>query len=333
MRPQKCSEEDYIQWLIASPKTASQTEAAKCCPKDMAHDAIRRMLLRTEPNTQALWLEAKEQVNRNGGFLVLDDTMIDKPYAKNIAMVTHNWSGKHKRLCKGITVVTMIWTDGTKMIPVDLRVYNKEHDGKSKNDHFRELLQVAKERGFINPTILFDSWYASKDNMRFIQQLGWRFYTQLKSNRRVHLEEVSHRPTIPLRKLISGKEGDIICLKGAEDLPPLRVFRVSYRSIPRYSCTNDLSLDLAECKELSRIRFAIEHFHRGLKQECNIERCSCRDERIQRNHILFAFRAFLRLEVYRNSMKLAPAEFCAKIIRDSIQKYLANPYLIIPGFA
>lgn len=35
-------------------------------------------------------------------------------------------------------------------IAVDYRIYDKGTDGKTKNDHFYEILSLAKERG-INP--------------------------------------------------------------------------------------------------------------------------------------------------------------------------------------
>ena len=40
----------------------------------------------------------------------------------------------------------------------------------------------------------------------------------------------------------------------------------------------------------------IEGYHRGLKQECHIERCQARKARKQRNHIMLALRAFVCLE-------------------------------------
>jgi putative transposase len=44
------------------------------------------------------------------------------------------------------------------------------------------------------------------------------------------------------------------------------------------------------------VSFAIENYHRELKQNCGVERCQARSERAQRNHIGLALRAFLRLE-------------------------------------
>ena len=38
-----CTAEDYIQWLIASPKNATMTEASRCSPEPQAHDTFRHL--------------------------------------------------------------------------------------------------------------------------------------------------------------------------------------------------------------------------------------------------------------------------------------------------
>ena len=48
---------------------------------------------------------------------------------------------------KGINLLTLLWTDGDRHIPCDYRLYDKAHDGFSKNDLFGQLLRAAKERG------------------------------------------------------------------------------------------------------------------------------------------------------------------------------------------
>ena len=50
MNPPKCQAEDYMQWLIASPKVISCTQAAKASQL-AAHDAYTRLLERLEPNS------------------------------------------------------------------------------------------------------------------------------------------------------------------------------------------------------------------------------------------------------------------------------------------
>ena len=82
---------------------------------------------------------------------MLDDTTLDKPYAKRMELVSRHWSGKHKRVVWGINLLTLLWTDGNALIPCDFRVYDRPLSGLTKNDHFRRMLEVAERAGLSAP--------------------------------------------------------------------------------------------------------------------------------------------------------------------------------------
>jgi hypothetical protein len=103
-----------------------------------------------------------------------------------MALVTRHWSGKHRRVVQGINLITLLWSDGDRCIPCDYRLYDKPTDGATKNDHFRQMLATAHERGFQPECVLFDSWYSSLENLKTVRGYGWRWLTQLKSNRLVN---------------------------------------------------------------------------------------------------------------------------------------------------
>jgi hypothetical protein len=63
--------------------------------------------------------------------------------------------------------------------------------------------------------------------------------------------------------------------------------------------TSDLDMTAATRKQVADEEPAIEQYHRGLKQCCGVERCQAWAERAQKNHILFAIRAFVRLAYQR----------------------------------
>jgi putative transposase len=44
---------------------------------------------------------------------------------------------------------TVVWTYNDVIIPIDFRIYDIDTDGKTKNDHFLDMLHKAEERGFI----------------------------------------------------------------------------------------------------------------------------------------------------------------------------------------
>jgi putative transposase len=164
MSQPKVTESQFIDFLIATPSQATATEAQRSQPdtaEPAAHDAYTRLLYRLEPDSDALWVEAQTDVRRTSGMLILDDSVLDKPYARKMGLVHHLWSGKHHRVVKGIALLTLLWTDGDRHLPCDYRLYDRPNDGKTKNDHFGDLLRAAKERGFAPECVLFDGWYAA----------------------------------------------------------------------------------------------------------------------------------------------------------------------------
>ena len=61
MNPSKVTDEDYINFLIATPKVYSATEAARVQsekPMIPAHDTFIRLLHRLELDAATLWREA-----------------------------------------------------------------------------------------------------------------------------------------------------------------------------------------------------------------------------------------------------------------------------------
>jgi hypothetical protein len=54
--------------------------------------------------------------------------------------------------------------------PIDFRIYAPDGDGKTKNEHFREVFLAAiKDKKLKALIILFDSWEASVENLKLIE--------------------------------------------------------------------------------------------------------------------------------------------------------------------
>lgn len=334
MNPRRCDDHDYIQFLIAAQTRYTCVEAARCQPERNAapsHDSLNRLLNEVSPDTEDLWQEAQGLVDRKQGSLVLDDSTLDKFHAKKIELVTRHWSGKHRRVVQGINLLSIVWTDGDSVVPCDFRVYHKATDEQTKNDHFRELLRVARERGFQPRCVLFDSWYSSLKNLKTLREYGWRWLTRLKSNRQVNPDDTGNAAVSSLE---IPPEGRIVHLKGYGFI---RVFRTvapnGDAEHAHYWATDDLSMAEAERQELEIQGWQIETYHRGIKQCCGIERCQVRKAEAQKRHLLLALRAFLRLEVHRMETKQSWYESKVAIVRDAIRSYLANPSFLLHSTA
>src|SRR5262245_30528396 len=115
MNPARCTDSSYIDFLVATPQVCSATEAARVQPpqpRPPAHDAFTRLLHRLEPAPDTLGQEVQPLVRPDGGVLVLDDSTLDKPFAKKVELVTRHWSGRHHQVVRGINLLTLLGTDG-----------------------------------------------------------------------------------------------------------------------------------------------------------------------------------------------------------------------------
>ena len=327
MNPPKYQAIDYINFLIASQKAYSCCEAERVHPgseRSPAHDAINRLLHRHEPSSKELWQEAEPYIELNHGVLVLDDTMVDKLYAQRMDLVSRQWSGKHKRVVKGINLTTLLWSDGDKHIPCDYRLYEKAVDGATKNDHFRAMLTTAHERGFRPECVAFDSWFSALANLKLIDRYGWRWLTRLKRNRLVNPDRSGNRA---ISEIDIGAQGRIVHLK---DYDMIRVFKiVAPDGDIDYWATNDLKMDELQRLKWADCEWSIEEYHRGLKQCCGVERAQVHSSRAQRHHIGFAIRAFLRLEMHWFTTGVSWYEAKLRIIRDAVRSYLAAPTITL----
>jgi hypothetical protein len=326
MNTPRCSDESYIDFLVASQGRVSCSEAARVQPRSPfapAHDAFTRLLNRQEPDPEILWREAEPLVETNRGVLVLDDSTLDHPYARHMALVTRHWSGKHRKVVRGINLISLVWTDGDRKIPVDYRLYSKA-DGRTKNEHFWEMLLMAKGRGFAPKYVLFDSWYASLENLKQVRDYGWHWLTRFQGNRKVTAEGRASR----LDEAAIASTGTVLHLTG---YGPVRVFRFDAPDgDTEYWATNDLGMDQGTRLSNAELGFAIENYHRELKQNCGVERCQARSERAQRNHIGLAIRAFLRLEWHHFTTGISGFLAKTNIIIEAMRRYLEAPSIRLP---
>jgi putative transposase len=329
MNPPRATDRDYIDFLIGTPREASACEAARVQPTSPltpAHDAFTRLLTRLEPDPETLWQEVRPHVRRGDSILIVDDTVLDKPYAHKMALVGQFWSGKHQRVVRGIDLVTLAWSDGDSVYPTDYRLVDPAEEPKrNKNEHFREMLVTAKGRGFTPRYVCFDSWYSSKENLKAVQTHGWHFLTQTRSNRRVNLDRTGNK-SISDQPITAA--GTIVHVEGFGLVKAFRI--VAPNGDTEHWITNDLGMD-----EITRVTYAgrawaIEEYHRGLKQCTEVERCPARLVNAQRNHIGFALRAFARLEWHRYSTGISWFQAKWGIIRDAVRAYLVNPLYNFP---
>ena len=285
-----------------------------------SHDFFTRLLQNQSSDTDSLWNEVRKFVTPKEGYLIVDDTVLDKPYSEKMGFVRYQWSGKHHRTVKGIGLVTLVWTDGTTVIPIDFRIYNIDEDDKTKNDHFLDMLDKAEERGFNPEFVLFDTWYASVKNLKAIRKKEWHFLTRLKTNRLVNPD---NKGNVPLETVDIPPKGLVVHLKAYGFVKVFRI--VSKDGDTQHWVTDVQDMDESKREDLAKKSWKIEEYHRGIKQFCGVEKCQARKEESQRAHIMFSLRAFLRLELQRIKSGISWFESAIKIRRVAVTAYLKKP--------
>src|SRR2546423_14763570 len=97
MNSPRCTTEDYIQFLLATPKVYTAAEAGRVTPPRPdapAHDAYTRLLHRLAPDPEPLWQEAEPLIRKSGRVLVIDDSVLDKPFASATGFARYRSSGR-----------------------------------------------------------------------------------------------------------------------------------------------------------------------------------------------------------------------------------------------
>ncbi|HEY4480329.1 MAG TPA: transposase [Candidatus Paceibacterota bacterium] len=320
MQHQKCSLNLYTSFLISNQNRYSGVELSKV--SELSHDAVTRWLSAKEYTPKDLWNHVKPLVNPKSGYLVGDDSLIVKKYSRENELAKLQYSGNVHGLVNGICLVNLLWTDSEEYIPVDYRIYQKENDDRTKNDHFQDMLKRAKKRGFEPFYVLTDSWYSGVPNLKLIvKKLNWHFISSFKSNRKVSLTKGLY---VSIENLpLTNKQVRKVWLKDYGYVLVCRI--VDKDGGITYLGTSDLSLtDYQKFTDHFQSRWKIEEFHRGLKQTTGIEKCYATRAECQRTHIFASFVAFVKLETTRIKDQISWYEQKAVIGRSATATYLSG---------
>jgi hypothetical protein len=232
-----------------------------------------------------------------GGYLILDDTITQKPYAQAFEAASYVYSSSKGKAVYGYNLVLCIWTDGVRRIVVDYKIYRK--GGLSKLDLALEMLSYARNRLKVKPKfVLFDSWYGAKKLLKRLADYGWKFITRLKKNRRINGVGLNKFRKLPRWTESGTLEGGIKVLVVKDD--------------NKYFASNCLSLSRTELLDLYSQRQHIEQVNKDLKY-FGLESCQMRSLKAQTNHTVLCIAAYQA--VHRRSVQLGISTAkCRKLI-------------------
>jgi len=326
---------DYCQYLLVSQINYTLTNFAEHSEK-FSHDQINRYLRGEKITPRLVWENVSNQVIQSeNGYVIFDDTVVDKNYSNSIELVRRQYSGNAHGVIKGIGVVTCVYVNPEldEFWVIDYRIYDPQGDGKSKLDHLQEMLShTVYHKQLPFKAVLMDTWYATKNVMQFIEALKKIYYCPMKDNRQVDDSEgkASYQRIDSLSWTKNElQQGKPIKIKGFPKDHKVQCFRVvvsTHRT--DFVVTNDESQHSTEAThEVCGFRWKIEQLHRESKQLTGLEACQCRKSRIQRNHIGCALLVWVRLKALATITQKTVYQLKYGLLDDYLCHQLKHPSL------
>lgn len=333
MANKKVTRLDYCQYLLSTQINYTLTNFAEHS-EEFSHDEVNRYLAGERITPRLVWENVVEQVLPTAkGYVLFDDTVLDKRHSFQIELVRRQWSGNAKQVIKGIGVVTCVYVnpETDQFWIIDYRIYDPDGDGKSKLEHVKEMLiNIVHQKQLPFHAVLMDSWYATKPLMLQIEELKKIYYCPLKRNRKV--DDSGGTAAYQRIDNLSWAEkeldhGKLIKIHGFPKEHKVKLFRVASSSRRTdFVVTNDLAQDdTSAAQDASRWRWKVEQLHREGKQLTGLEHCQCRKARIVRNHIGCAMLVWVRLKAVASQSAQTVYQVKHGLLSDYLRQQLRNP--------
>jgi len=328
---------DYCQFLLSSQINYTLTYFADHVKK-WSHDVINRYLKGEHITPRLVWENVRaDVVTSPNGYVVFDDTVLEKPYSSQIGLVRRQYSGNAKTIVKGIGVVNCVYVnpDLDRFWIIDYRIYQPDDDGKTKLRHACEMLsQVRYQKVLPFQGVLMDTWYAKKWFLLVVERMQKVYYCPIQANRLVNEsgapKDYHHVSNLAWTadELQAGKRVHLRGFPQGHQVKVFRLQRVTTRTEPEvdYVVTNArTSVSLEVVQQANDFRWNVEEFHRETKQLTGIEACQCRSARIQRNHIGCAILVWIRLKHVAYTLGHTIYQLKRGLLDEYLTQQLKNP--------
>ncbi|UCC53546.1 MAG: transposase [Anaerolineaceae bacterium] len=314
----------YTNYLIGSFGLTTQTGLSRLLNGAISHDRVQRFLSREPRTGKDLWLTVKpyvRQIQRADGVIIVDDSISEKPYTDENAIIAWHYDHTKGRSIKGINFITAMYHVQDVSLPVGYQLVEKtefyidKKTGKekrrsslTKNERYQQLLWQALQNKIAFRYVLNDVWFASAKNMMFVKhELERDFIMPLKTNRKVALSLEDKKQGRYVRVDTMELEPDApstIYLEGVDF--PLNLVKQVFTNGDGsmgilYLVTNALELTADEITTIYGKRWNVESYHKSLKQNASLSKSPTKTVTTQSNHIFASMCAFIKLELLKVS--------------------------------
>lgn len=347
----------YTDYLISSTCQTSATGLSKLVDNAITHDSITRFLSNSNFDSKTLWQSVKPLIREHqseDACLVFDDCMIEKQYTDENELICWHWDHAKGRSIKGMNLLSAFYVTQKDTqsrvirIPVMFElilktvltclIKTRKVERKSpitKNEMMLEMIQQCIHNQLKFKYILADSWFASTNNMHFINEKKKVFIFDLQDNRlgilasdlqllngtekpskksqwtNIKLLEIPNNSTVSV--WLKDMDFPILLTKQAftdEDSLETRV---------RFLVSNDFSLTYDDFVAIYKRRWSVEEYHKSLKQNVGVAKSPTRRVKTQTNHVYCAIQAYIKLEKIKIQTKLNHFQIKLKIYTKAIK--------------
>ncbi len=317
----------YSDYLLASFGVTTATGLSQLLDGEVSHDQVTRHLSGKKKTAADLWLTVKpfvRQVQSEEGVLIIDDSIEEKPYTDENDIVCWHYDHSKAALVKGINFMTALYASQAVSLPVGFHLIaktetyldpktakEKRRSPVSKNEYCRGLIKQAGDNHIPFRFVVFDTWFASAENMKFIKHEQQRdFICPLKTNRKVAVslaDKQQGRYTRVDTLLLEENAPREVYLEGV-DFPLLlakQVFTNEDGSIGiLYLVSSATTLSFDDLTTNYQKRWQVECYHKSLKQNVSLAKSPTQTVTTQTNHFFAALCGFIKLERLKVDTKL-----------------------------
>lgn len=309
----------YTDYLLSTFGYATATGLERMMDGEISHDKTTRFLSEDDYTSKNLWLQVKPTVRKvesDEGVVIFDDTVQEKPYTDENEVMCWHYDHSKGRSVQGFNLLNCLYHVDDISIPVafelikkpvqysDLKTKKRKRKSLvTKNELMRQMLAVCVHNKLKFRFVLFDIWFSSAENMRYIKKTHEKdFVCALKSNRLVALSEEKQaaKRFIRIDKLEWSKENTFtVWLKNVPF--PVKLVRQIFENKDGstgilYLVCSDATMKRDAILTVYKKRWPIEVFHKSLKQNAALGKAPVRRVRTQNNHIFAALYAVFKLE-------------------------------------
>lgn len=294
-----------------------------------------------------LILSKVKGLNPNRCYLAIDDTILHHSKGvKKIKQIGKYYDYATGKYVLGHIIVTAHYICPIGHFPIDFKLYlNKENsDYLGKPQLAKSLIKEAIELGFSFRTVVFDSWYLSKELSTFIEGLGKSWVSACKTNRIIYIKG-KRTNILDYLKTITEGEFETTQIDGtnytffAKTLKMSKQGKIKIVALKnnKETCgykiliTHETTWKPESIIRAYRNRWAIDAFYRDAKQNLGLEDYMLRDITGIKRHWYLVFLAFTLLQLssmdeglvrlFKNSA-VSIGTKCRQAVNDTIRSFI-----------